>query len=246
VRCGIDAGASWTDAVAVEGGKIIGRASARSSEATRLDLRELAEGFDSVGIVGGKLEGAKKIGEIAAIAAGAAFLSGKKRGLCANVGTGTPFVLFEAGKARHLGGTGVGGGTIDGLAKLLLGADAAKLEKIAGSARGADLTVRDVVGSGIGAVPGDATAANFGRIAGATRADVAASIIKLAAESVAVSASFAARSEGIREIIFTGRAAAKNKMFRARVSAACKIFGIGAVFPKDAEYCTAAGAAVLA
>ena len=54
--------------------------------------------------------------EFSAIASGALALSGLPRALVASVGTGTAFVLAEHGApARHLGGSGVGGGTLLGL-----------------------------------------------------------------------------------------------------------------------------------
>ena len=53
----------------------------------------------------------RQVPEFSAIAAGALAFSGLARALVASVGTGTAFVMAARGEpARHLGGSGVGGG----------------------------------------------------------------------------------------------------------------------------------------
>jgi type II pantothenate kinase len=195
--------------------------------------------------------GFKRVDEIQSIGLGAALLSGDKKFLAANVGTGTPFVSVNGAEIKHIGGTGVGGGTLDGLAKLLLQRRAWDLEAFAkrGKPR-LDLTVNEVIGGPIGIVPPNATAANLGKVTmlpgTPKKEDVALSVIALVGESVGASAAFAAKSAGHNKIVFTGRVAAKNKFFRERSAAAAKIFGVHADYPKNGEYATAIGAALLA
>ena len=191
---------------------------------------------------------AKRVSEVAAVGFGARFLSNRKKFLAVNVGTGTPFVFVDGFHVKHVGGTGVGGGTLEGLGKLLLGRKASELEALArkGSNR-LDLTVFDVARSRVGVVPANATASNFGKVETASKArnkDVAASLIRLAAESVGVSAAFAARSMRCKEIVFTGRVVARNALFRKHLKAATKLFGCRTKFPKHAESATAIGAAL--
>jgi pantothenate kinase len=113
-----------------------------------------------------------------------------------------------------------------------------------------DLTVNEIIGGPVGIVPPNATASNLGKVSMTPgtpkKEDVALSVITLVGESVGAAAAFAARASGHNKIVFTGRVSAKNKFFRERSAAAAKIFGCGAEYPKNGEYATAVGAALLA
>lgn len=61
-----------------------------------------------------------KIDEMIAIGAGGKYLSKKDQIIISNIGTGTAIIEVNGNNITHLGGTGVGGGTIIGLAKGLL------------------------------------------------------------------------------------------------------------------------------
>ncbi|MEM0475190.1 MAG: hypothetical protein QW343_00135 [Candidatus Norongarragalinales archaeon] len=261
VRVGVDAGVSNTDLAILENKNLTATRSVSSNEYSNAVLKEFVAENTSASArplfacTGGKrmasCSGFKRVDEIQCIGLGAAFLSREKKFLCANVGTGTPFVAVDGASVKHVGGTGIGGGTLDGLAKLLLQRRASDLESFAkrGKPR-LDLTVNEVIGGPIGVVPPTATAANLGKVATLAgtpkKEDVALSIIALVGESVGVSAAFAAKSAGFNKIVFTGRVAAKNKFFRERSAAAAKIFGVNSVYPKNGEYATAIGAALLA
>lgn len=261
IRAGIDGGVSNTDLALLENNKLAAVRSIPSSEYSNVSLKEFVSENTSTSArpifacTGGKrmasCSGFKRVDEIQSIGLGAAFLSGDKKFLAANVGTGTPFVSVNGAEIKHVGGTGVGGGTLDGLAKLLLQKRAWDLESYAkrGKPR-LDLTVNEVIGGPIGIVPPTATASNLGKVtmlAGTPKKeDVALSVIALVGESVGVAAAFAARSAGLNKIVFTGRVPAKNKFFRERSAAAAKIFGVNSVYPKNGEYATAIGAALLA
>jgi len=259
---GVDFGTSYTDAAAIENGKIKKTFSIPSAEASENFLRKIA--FYSPGrkiaLAGGlrKAKAAKffgkfglktqSAGEIEAIAAGARFLSGEKKFLCANVGTGTPFVFVDGIKAEHLGGTGLGGGTLAGLGKLLLNAPAEEINGLALRGReNLDFTVFDALGGSIGTIPASATASNFGKAAEAkklSREDVAFSLECMIAESIGVMASLAASSKKCDKIVFTGRVPAKSRLFKLKAAETVKMYGKKAFFPANAEYCTAIGAAL--
>jgi len=88
--------------------------------------------------------------------------------LVVSAGSGTAVVSARASSYAHVTGTGVGGGTLLGLGRLLLATtDVAMIDEMAvrGDANGADLALRDVVSGPIGTLPPDATAVNFGRLA---------------------------------------------------------------------------------
>ncbi|HLC47555.1 MAG TPA: hypothetical protein VJI13_00640 [Candidatus Norongarragalinales archaeon] len=190
----------------------------------------------------------REVGEIRAIAEGAKFLSGREKFVVLNVGTGTPIVFVEGNKVIHLAGTGIGGGTLEGLGKLLLGAQVSELEGLMARGHGSlDLTVGDVLGRGLGNIPADATASNFGKTARLDKIqkeDVAISILKMVGEILGIMGVLAARARNLDEAIYTGRVVDENKFIRERISNSTALFGVKAHFPKDSKYCTAIGAAI--
>ncbi|MFH1257748.1 MAG: hypothetical protein ABIG96_02720 [Candidatus Micrarchaeota archaeon] len=267
---GIDFGASYVDAVVLEGGKLrkaysIPQADYDERFLLNIIRKELGNGHgvSITGIRAGKVAAVRKrsaglkalekkvkvreFGEMAAIAEGAKFLTGKKRLVVVNVGTGTPFILVDGKKYSHIAGTGIGGGTLEGLGRLLLSADVSEIEEIAGEGH-LDLTIGDLIGKRFGKLPGNVTASNFGRAARETafnREEIASSVIKLVAESLGVMGILAARSQKSSEIVFTGRVVEENALVRKRIAEAVRLFGGKAIFPKNGKYCTAIGAAIL-
>ncbi|MDQ1278826.1 MAG: type pantothenate kinase, partial [Thermoproteota archaeon] len=134
---GIDIGSSRTKAVAFEGSKIVAmktignekvsnavqmvlnlillEAQGRSEEVKRIAI----SGSGGNRLVSDTLLGLPVtiVDEIKAIGLGGLELSGKQRALIVSMGTGTALVLASDGGRiiEHVGGTGVGGGTIEGL-----------------------------------------------------------------------------------------------------------------------------------
>ena len=132
------------------------------------------------------------IDEGVATAAGATRLGVPTPTVVVSLGTGTGIVLARPPEPpQRLIGSGVGGGTLIGLARLLLGTGdveevGALVEK--GNAAACDLTVGDIVGGGAGMVSAEATASHFGRVArgggdAPRREDVAAGLVRLVAQT---------------------------------------------------------------
>ena len=123
---------------------------------------ELGDFIDSMPIV--------HVNEIEAIGEGTMSLSGlneKESTIIVSAGSGTACIHAHMGKYTHCSGTGVGGGTVLGLSKLLLGTSdpieiAALAEK--GSESEVDLILEDVVSGPIGQLPSTTTAVNFGKV----------------------------------------------------------------------------------
>ena len=65
----------------------------------------------------------QKVEEFIADGLGAAFESKLSRMIVVSMGTGTSLVSYQDGAIRHLGGIGIGGGTLNGLSRLLLQTD---------------------------------------------------------------------------------------------------------------------------
>lgn len=183
--------------------------------------------------------------EIASIARGARHVSELPEAVAVSCGTGTAIVYFledEGFHSLHLGGTAVGGGTLEGLARAWLGVEVTELEKLAQTGHALDLTVGDIVGSGIGMVPADATASHLAKATKeAKREDAAKSLLHLVAETIGTVASLAADKTGCNELVFTGRVA-KNHVIRERIRKTTKLYGKNTHFPEKPEYATAMGA----
>ncbi|MBI4053533.1 MAG: hypothetical protein HY394_05875 [Candidatus Diapherotrites archaeon] len=260
---GIDFGASTTDIVLFGKRKIVRSWSfpAMPVRGMQKFLKSLGMPFEkirAVAVTGGRsmqLHGKKVFGvpvrhvsEIDAIGLGGAFLAGKKSCLVASLGTGTCIVEMRNGKSRHFGGTGVGGGTLLGLASLLLGAkNVFELEALAakGRAQKIDLSVGDIMGKGIGVVPVGATGSNFAKLSSSKKEDAAAALVKMVAEVNAVSIIFASRAAGLDEIVVVGKTP-EVKGFRKRMQTVAGYYSKNLVFPKNAGIATAIGACLKA
>ncbi len=256
---GIDFGASSTKAVLLDGKKIAKKAVSKRPLVTKKNLEHFlktknfsAYPITAVAITGGKSHSFKSkilglkpnhVNEINAIGFGAAFPSNQKNCLAVSLGTGTCIVSFSKGNCLHVIGSGLGGGTILGLSKLLVKETSPKkLAKLAskGNLSKTDLSVKDIVGKGIGKVPASATASNFAKASGSKK-DIAAAIQNLVAEPVAVLAASASK-HNCKKVVFVGRTL-EFPFAKKRIKAAEKIFNASFSFPKNPAFATALGAA---
>jgi type II pantothenate kinase len=154
-----------------------------------------------------------KVDEPTATAVGGLLEDAPAPAIVVSLGTGTGIVLAEPpAPPQRLVGSGIGGGTLLGLAKLLLGTtDVARIGELAkqGDVARCDLTVGDILGGGIGPVPAEATAAHFARVArdGAAAPrpeDIAAALINLIGQSALRLAFESARVYQARSIVLLG------------------------------------------
>jgi type II pantothenate kinase len=156
------------------------------------------------------------VNEVDAIGRGGLFLAGQQRALVVSAGSGTAMIAARPEGAHHATGSAVGGGTLQGLGKLLLGTgDALEIDALAckGDSNGVDLTLLEATGGVLGRLPPDANAVNFGRVARMsntdpqwtpTREDVAAGLVLMIGQVIAVIAINAARAEGLEQVIVVG------------------------------------------
>jgi type II pantothenate kinase len=156
------------------------------------------------------------VGEVMAIGQGGLTLAGLPEALVVSAGSGTAMVAARAGEVHHATGSAVGGGTLQGLGKLLLGtSDALEIDALAaqGNSNAVDLTLLEATGGILGRLPADANAVNFGRIARKSNADpgwrpsredVAAGLVLMIGQVIAVIAINAARAEGLSKIVVVG------------------------------------------
>lgn len=255
---GVDLGASSTDFVLMKRKKILQKKSIPPIALKQLQpaIKSMAfqsEKLSSINITGGRNARArdeyngvrvKRVSEISAIGAGGLFLSGKRKAIVASLGTGTCIVSAEGKSFRHCAGTGVSGGTLLGLSERLLKAKKwNEINRLAkkGDLKRVDLRVKDIVGKGIGKLPGNATASNFARQEKATRADLALGVINLVAEVNAVTIALAASACSQKNVVLTGKLLAVP-LARARLLASLQMLGIKAIVPRYFGVATAVGA----
>ncbi|MBS7606624.1 Fumble domain-containing protein [Candidatus Bathyarchaeota archaeon] len=191
----------------------------------------------------------KRIDEITAIGLGGLLLANRDEGLVVSAGTGTAIVaVYNGGRTiKHVGGTGVGGGTVLGLSRRLLGLSIFEdLENMAlkGDAGRVDLTVGDIVGGPIGIIPADATASNLGKLTCKSKAeDVAAGIFNMVSQTIGVLAAMAAKAYDLENSIILVGMLPKSKIVSKIICETIKMFGAEVVVPGDCEYASALGAA---
>ena len=208
---------------------------------------ELGDFIDSMPIV--------HVNEIEAIGEGTMSLSGlneKESTIIVSAGSGTACIHAHMGKYTHCSGTGVGGGTVLGLSKLLLGTSdpieiAALAEK--GSESEVDLILQDVVSGPIGQLPSTTTAVNFGKVSKMdreyAREDIAAGIINLVGQTAARIATSVAMMFQANQIVVVGRAPSFSGL-RKSLEEAASITGFTPHFPENGEYASALGALLVA
>ena len=189
------------------------------------------------------------VSEFDCIGLGGLYLSGLDEAIVASLGTGTALIHARRGeKMEYLGGTGVGGGTLVGLAKRMLGMD--DIQHIQELAEGGDL---DKIDWRIGNIskkdllPGASdkmTASNFGNISDiATKADIALGIINMVFETIAMVSMFAARNYDLRDIVLTGNLTTLKKapeLFRSLNA----MFNLNFIIPDNSRFGTVIGAAL--
>ena len=189
------------------------------------------------------------VSEFESVGRGGLYLSELNRAIVVSMGTGTALVYAQSGeKSEYLGGTGVGGGTLVGLSRLLLGME--DLSHVADMALSGDLSHVDLMVSDITrrgdklGLRQDMTAANFGKVSDiASKADLSLGLFNMVFETIGMLSLFAARSKGVRDVVLTGRLSV--------IEPAAKIFenlnnmfDLNLVVPFHSQFGTVIGAAL--
>jgi len=262
---GIDVGGSTTKIVGIKNGECFGMLQVRASDqvtsmygaignllskyklgpedVVKIYLTGVGASFIDEQIYGIETQ---KVNELTAIGHGALRLAGLDEALVVSMGTGTAFVRATTTEVKHLGGSGVGGGTILGLASQMLGKndiDAILALAEGGQLKNVDLFVSDILKNEVQSLPSELTAANFGKIKStASDSDIALGIINMVFETVGMLAVFALKDDEMKDVILTGTLATfpQVKMVFSQFE---KYMGMNFIVPKDAVYATALGAA---
>lgn len=187
-----------------------------------------------------------RVDEFMAIGLGGLFLSGLKKAIIVSMGTGTALVKAEHNSVVHLGGTGVGGGTLLGLSNRML--NVRNFDELIETAKGGDLshvdlTIGDISKEVLETLPSETTASNFGKISDlVTNADLAMGIINLVFQTIGMVAVFNTRIDNIKDVVLTGNLTnvPQSKHIFSQLK---KLYDVNFQTPENAEYATAVGAA---
>ncbi len=192
-----------------------------------------------------------KVSEFASVGLGGLYLSQLDEAIVVSMGTGTALISVkkngESTAVKYLGGTGVGGGTLIGLSKKILGVDNVEhIEQLAldGNLDNVDLRIKDISADNNFQINEDITASNFGKLSDlATPSDIALGISNMVAETIAMLSVFAARSYGIKNVVLTGNLTSLQSVTRTFTGLEEK-FGVNFIIPEDSQFATVIGAAL--
>jgi type II pantothenate kinase len=187
----------------------------------------------------------ERVNEMQAIGIGGMFLSGKEDIVITNIGTGTAIIYAKKGSITHMGGSGVGGGTILGLAKKLIStSDFNGIMEMAehGILNQVDLNMEDITDMEMSFLNRETTASNFGKMLDTARhEDIALGILNLVFQVIGMVSVFAAKSKNTDRVIVTGNGS-HNPIGKKILDAITEMYAVHFEYPKDAEYTTAIGA----
>ncbi len=163
------------------------------------------------------------------------------------MGTGTSFVKVDGPLIEHIGGIGIGGGTILGLSRLLLKTqDFHQIVKLAlkGDITTINLQIQDICNIPLPGLPLDATASTFGKAgANSSQEDVALGIIYMVLQCIGQSVILAALNSDIHDYVLIGNLT-KLPQCESIFPRLEEMYGGHFLIPEYAEYRTAIGAAL--
>lgn len=193
----------------------------------------------------------RTVSEFKCVGLGGLYLSGLDEAVVVSMGTGTALIHAkkngEMTETTYLGGTGVGGGTLLGLSRKLIGVDTIEhIEALCeeGNLDNIDLRIKDISRDPSFQIKGDLTASNFGKVSDmASKNDLALGIANMVAETVAMLAVFAARNFKVKTVVLTGNLTALKSITQV-FEGLEESFGIKFVIPEMAQFATVIGAAL--
>lgn len=187
-----------------------------------------------------------KIDEMMALGMGGLAAAQRDAGLVVSAGTGTAMVAATGVKVQHITGSAVGGGTLLGLSRLLLSTvDVDKIDQLAlaGDASAVDIMLSEAVGGEVGRLPASANAVNLGKLADDghfSREDLAAGLVRLVAQVIAVIALNAADAAGMADIIMIGHTMDLQSI-QKEVALVGDFYQRSFIMPDDPGFATARG-----
>ena len=262
ISIGIDFGITNTDLVAAHHDQI-SYSTFISEKVTESHLKKILSeanlninDIETIGVTGGRHNDLPNeidnvlvahFNEVDAIGRGARALKKDQNSnfLVVSCGSGTACVLANDDGYLHVGGTGLGGGTIRGLCKLLFNEDdPVKINSLSlnGDVTKVDHILSDVVSGPIGNLPKNSSAVNFGKGLSLkpNNSDLAAGVINMVAQTILRTAIMSAISSGVSEIVIIGRTP-KYKLLTNILEDGFKLYNLNYEFVESGEYAICLG-----
>ena len=189
----------------------------------------------------------QKVDEFIADGLGARFESGLTKAIVVSMGTGTSFVQCDGDNIRHIGGLGIGGGTLQGLSRVMLNTrDPNQIQSLAtkGDIHNINLQSGDISTHALPGLPMDATASLFSKAQyDAPKEDLALGLIVMVLQTIGSAAILAALNSGIRDFVLIGNLTLwpQCKDIYPMLE---RLYNVRFHIPKYSEFCTAIGAAL--
>lgn len=187
----------------------------------------------------------EKVEEFKAIATGGLYMGKKEKAIVVSVGTGTALIEATPDTIKHLGGSGVGAGTLFNICNRFLGINSFdEIYELAkkGNIGKIDLRIGDVIDKEIETLPKDLTLSNFGKFdIDAKKEDITLGLVNMVFEVIGMMAAFASIRSDIKDIILIGNITALpgvSEMLK-KIEFTHKVKFI---IPEDVEFGVAIGA----
>ena len=189
----------------------------------------------------------EKADEFLADGLGARYEAQRDRMIVVSMGTGTSLVLCDGDDIHHIGGIGIGGGTLNGLSRLLLNTD--DIQQISdlsmkGDIGSINLQIGDISSKPLPGLPMNATASLFANAQGtASREDIALGLICLVLQSIGSATILSSLNSGIKDFVMIGNLTLLPQC-KVLFPMMERLYDVRFIIPKYSEFCTAIGAAL--
>lgn len=178
---------------------------------------------------------------------GAEYESKLDRMIVVSMGTGTSLVKCDGENIKHIGGIGIGGGTLAGLSRIMLKTD--DIKQITNLAKDGDvskinLLIKDISAKPLPGLPMSAVASLFSNAkTNASREDIAKGLIWMVLQCIGSATILSSLESGIKDFVLIGNLSLLP-LCREVYPAMEKVYGVRFHVPKYSEFCTAIGAAL--
>ena len=178
---------------------------------------------------------------------GAKYESKLERMIVVSMGTGTSLVKCDGENIKHIGGIGIGGGTLAGLSRIMLKTD--DIKQITNLAKDGDvskinLLIKDISAKPLPGLPMSAVASLFSNAkTNVSREDIAKGLIWMVLQCIGSATILSSLESGIKDFVLIGNLSLLP-LCREVYPAMEKVYGVRFHVPKYSEFCTAIGAAL--
>lgn len=263
---GIDVGISTTKIVGLRNGKIVSPMRIRATDPVtslygafgkflydnKIELRDICQvmltGAGSA-YVNEPIYGlpTKKADEFLSNGLGARFETQIDEMIVVSMGTGTSYVKCQGNEIQNICGLAMGGGTLQGLSRMLLKtSDIKHVVQLAekGDESNVNVLIGDITKMPLPGLPLTATASLLGKAhSNATEEDTAIGIIYMVLQTIGSAAILASMGTGIKDIVFIGNLTLLPQCRKVLMPFE-ELYGVRITIPQYAEFCTAIGAAL--